>query len=193
VWIIALIAERRTVEQIFVIYGDEGSMHKTASKKLQTNVGRNCGKRKKISGWSRSTSVKYMCTVVSCNSDYVDLVHSRYLIRLSGRKLSHRYKMPTEDISSLAPVFLIFSLLLYAGRSYSSFQKVSHHYIVRIAVLGWCILSSCLGVPLSRLFASLQETSVLNSRPRAAGVRMRREPREDDGEIWEMEYRGRAG
>jgi hypothetical protein len=65
-------------------------------------------------------------------------------------------------------------------------------FSTRFSALGWCILSTCLGRPLLAFFKSLWESSVNSAH--ISGSRTARRRRElGENEIWEMEYRGRAG
>ncbi|KIM88800.1 hypothetical protein PILCRDRAFT_813780 [Piloderma croceum F 1598] len=79
---------------------------------------------------------------------------------------------PDDDLSSLLPIFLILAVVLFSA-------------------LGWCMLSSCLGRPVMSFFNVLWESTVNSA---SMTGRSARRPRElVDNEIWEMEYRGRAG
>ncbi|KAF9566931.1 hypothetical protein CPC08DRAFT_60779 [Agrocybe pediades] len=59
------------------------------------------------------------------------------------------------------------------------------------ALLFWCFISSCLGMPLRRSLSNLWEYSLLGANAQRPGPGMRgRVPyREDD--MWEMQTRGR--
>ncbi|KIY64084.1 hypothetical protein CYLTODRAFT_457546 [Cylindrobasidium torrendii FP15055 ss-10] len=59
--------------------------------------------------------------------------------------------------------------------------------VLLFAALMWCFLSSCMGVSLREIFSTMANSSTTRSRGPT------RRFREDERDIWEMEYRGQAG
>ncbi|TFK42001.1 hypothetical protein BDQ12DRAFT_732754 [Crucibulum laeve] len=79
-----------------------------------------------------------------------------------------------RGLAALAPVLLIFAFVIAAG-------------------IFWCLISSCLGTPILRSLSDLWEHLLLsaNAGQNIPGARRRR-GFGDEGEGWEMEYRGRG-
>jgi hypothetical protein len=77
-----------------------------------------------------------------------------------------------------------------ANVSCSYFSTAQYSRLYRTAAAFWCLLSSCLGTSIRQLFSNLWEYLELGSRYNDT---RRRGRFREDGELWEMEHRGRAG
>ncbi|KAF8167537.1 hypothetical protein B0H34DRAFT_20484 [Crassisporium funariophilum] len=81
---------------------------------------------------------------------------------------------PENKVAALLPLFAFFAFLV-------------------AALLFWCLISSCLGTPILRSLSNLWDYTVLGAQSQNTGRIARRRPAYGEGEIWEMEYRGRGG
>ena len=122
----------------------------------------------------------------------IEMIHLYLFGQVSFLHLPTENKMTT--LASLIPLFAFFSFLLCVVFAfYELFTQIHSGFADSTALLFWCLISSCLGSSIRQSLSQLWHYSVLGAMSQDNARHSRSRHAYGEEEIWEMEYRGRAG
>ena len=123
--------------------------------------------------------------------------HQNRLIRLFVAQLQMTTTLKENQVATLTtllPLFAIFSFLLcVVFRILKSIIQIYSGFAGSAALVFWCLISSCLGSSIRQSLSQLWNYSVLGAMSQNNPRHSRSRHAYGEEEVWEMEYRGRAG